>query len=118
MSQDPLDGFRSKSPAEIEAELRQRLGPDDFLVDLFQMGQVMQEWVETPAGAYLHRTLRDRVNENLAALLREPTADTDAARRAHAEARAAHAALELIQSAIGTGRMAEQIITSQESTPE
>mgnify|MGYP000641450627 FL=1 len=115
---DPLEGFRDRSPAEIEAEFRRQLGPDDFLLDLLQLGEEMQAWVDTPAGAFIHSTLRDRVNEALAALLAQPTVDTPEARRFHGEARAAFQALELIQNTIRTGRMADKTLTAQESTPQ
>jgi len=114
---DPLDGFRDKSPAEVEAELRRKLGDSEFLVDLLHMGDQMRAWIETPPGALLYATLRDQVNEALAKLLLAPTLSTEAAIAAHAEGRAAYRALELINQTLRAGEEAERTLNAQESTP-
>lgn len=101
-------------PQGAEGELRRRLGEHDFLVDLFQLGEQMQGFIETPAGAFLFKTLQDNVNSGLKGLLGEPTSDTDAARRFFAQAKTAWAALSLIQETLQMGRVADRMISEMD----
>lgn len=102
-----------------EAELRRRLGEHDFLVDLFQLGEQMGEFVETPPGAFLFNELRDGVNSGLKGLLGEPTPTTEAALRYFAQAKTAWAALLLIEETLKMGREADKLISEmdQQVTP-
>lgn len=94
-----------------EAELRRRLGDHDFLVDLFQLGEQMQAFIETTPGNFLFRTLKDDVNRNLKDLLAEPSLGTDRANAAWARAKTAWAALVLIEETLAMGSTAESMIS-------
>ena len=108
MAEPDLTGYGAE-PQGAEAELRSRLGEHDFLVDLFQIGEQMQGFVETPAGAFLFTTLRGDVNTGLKGLLGEPSPDTEAARKFFAQAKTAWAALSLIQETLSMGRVADRM---------
>lgn len=101
-------------PQGPEGELRRRLGEHDFLVDLFQLGEQMQGFIETPAGAYLFATLRGDVNSGLKGLMGEPSPDTETARKFFAQAKTAWAALSLIQETLSMGRTADRMISEMD----
>ncbi len=116
---DPLEGFRDLTPEQLEATLRERLGEHDFLVDLWQMGVQMREWVETPAGAYLFTTFRDRFNAAIRALMDTSLPEGEGARASLLEARRCWLVLHEINSAITVGLSAERhiIADDQRVTP-
>jgi hypothetical protein len=112
-----LEGYGGE-PQGAEAELRRRLGEHDFLVDLFQLGEQMQGFIETPAGAFLFKTLQDNVNSGLKGLLGEPSCDTESARKLFAQAKTSWTALSLIQETLQMGRVATRMMSEMdEVTP-
>jgi hypothetical protein len=112
-----LDGYGA-APQGAEAELRRRLGEQDFLVDLFQLGEQMRGFTETPAGAFLFKTLKDDVNSGIKGLLDQPTPDTETARAFFAKAKTAWAALVLIEETLAMGPVAESMMTEMgQATP-
>lgn len=101
-------------PQGAEEELRRRLGEHDFLVDLFQMGEQMRAFIETPAGAHLYLALKQDVNTGLKGLLGEPSPDTTQARLHFAQAKTAWASLSLIQETLAMGRVADRMISEMD----
>ena len=110
MVEDPLEGFREQSPEELEAGLRRNLGGSDYLVDVWQMGEAMRAFIETPAGAFLFTEFRDDFNEQLEKLLEQADPDSAEARNCFYELRATWKTLEKIRIAIDEGRKAKVTI--------
>ena len=110
-----LEGYGAE-PSGAEAELRRRLGEHDFLVDLFQLGEQMREFIETPVGAFLFAELRSDVNSGIKGLLDQPAVDSDNARAYFAKAKTAWASLVLIQETLEMGPVAERMISEMGSS--
>ncbi len=108
-----LEGYGG-APLAAETELRSRLGEYDFLVDLFQLGQEMQSFVETPAGAYLFAELKQQFNGSLSALLEEADLTSLEARQSFADMRAAWAALGRIDTSLRAARQADKMISEMD----
>lgn len=117
---DPLREFAPDVPGEgdIEGQLRAKLGEHDFLVDLWQMGQQMQDFADTTAGAYLVTTFSQGFNAAIRSLLELPDVATPEGRAAHAEARKFWALLKEIEETIGVGQQAERTIVLQDAEPK
>ena len=74
--------FADQGPQAAEDSLRQKLGENDYLVDLWQMGEQMRMFVETPAGKLLEIEFRQDFNRALRALLECDDAGSPAGRAA------------------------------------
>ena len=101
------EGF---SDAEAERRLREKLAEHDFLVDLWQMGEQMRGFAETPVGVFLISEFRQDFNEALAMLLECESPDTDAARQAFWKAKTAWNLLGKIEGVLAAGQDAEKIM--------
>lgn len=118
MADDPLEGFRDQTTEELEAGLRRNLGDKEFLVDVWQMGEAMKAFIETPAGALLFNEFRDDFNDQLEKLLEQADLDTPAARQHFYEMRACWRALQKIRTTIDEGQKAKRNIIEADAEPE
>lgn len=107
---DPLEGFRDKSPQQIEDELREKLGDSEILVDFWQMGSEMQLFADSPAGTLLLKTFKDDLYDSLRALLELEDSQSPEARQLFMKARTRWLVLREVESAITEGKGAETLI--------
>lgn len=114
---DPLEGFRGKNAAQVEAEFRERLGQNAYLIDVYQMGDAMRGFIDNPAGFFIIKSLNDRMNRALLALLEGGDTGPEMMAKLF-EARAAFTALELIETTIKDGIDAERKIASEDPSTE
>lgn len=102
---------KTEPDPELEAELRDQLGGDAELVDLFKFGMEMEIFVkDNEVGRYLVNRANQDLQENIRLLLDQVVLDTQEARHAHQEARTALAVLSYISEAVSKGGEAEETI--------
>lgn len=99
---------------EADRELRGRLGPQDFLVDLFRIGEEMQAFIETPVGAMLVAEFRDDVLDALGELLDMDDPTTPEARALFMRARVGWNMLKKIDGVLSAGAEAEKMIVDND----
>lgn len=113
MTDDALEGFGSAN--QIEQALRKRMGDHDFLVDLWQMGEQMRLFTETPAGKLLETTFRQDLNDALLGLLNAQRLDDKQLRDLVEEARLNWRLLQKIEETLGSGIEAETLMTENDT---
>lgn len=95
---------------EAERELRGRLGPRDFLVDLFRIGEEMRAFLDSPIGAMLVSEFRDDLIEAVTDLLEADSLTSDEARDAFMRAKVGWKTLNKIDTVIKAAADAEAAI--------
>ena len=109
-----IEEFADKGPQAAEDALRQKLGENDYLVDLWQMGEQMRMFAATPIGKLLDLEFRQDFNRAMRALLECDDPGAPAGRAAHAEARLNWRLLQKIEATLGAGKEAESIMMEQD----
>jgi hypothetical protein len=117
---DPLDGFRgAKAPDDeehvAEAELRNRLGENEGLVDILIMSERMESWInQDPVGKFIFKQAQDDLDAAVKTIFSETDLASAACRDAHFRGRVAIAMLGLIEETLQAGKNAAQAITGED----
>lgn len=122
-SADPLEGFRGDLPLSPEMEeasekLKERLGEDAHLVEMFMFGEEMLRFQETKIGKHMVEKANAQLSEATRRMFNETDVTSDAFKKAHFEGTVALALLRLMDNAISSGKKAAEIIQSHDSLPE
>ena len=89
------------------------------LVNAFQLGRSMVEFCErNPAGRKLVEDAQARLRDAIDKWLKESDTGSDVARQAHFEARVAVELLKTVETAVLSGRNAEQVISEHEASSD
>lgn len=109
---DELGGFAPETDAE--KALREAMGENDYLVDLWQLGEQTKLFAETTVGSFLLQDMRERFMESVRDLLDADDPGSESGRAAHAEARLNWRILSRLEEILTAGMQAEAIMTEQD----
>jgi hypothetical protein len=118
MTPDPLDGFRSVAPdTEFSAEellLRRQMASNAKLIRLVSRSHALSEWLDSPAG----EGFQDQVNITLDAAMKVWLEAADPCstecKKAHADARAAIAAMNIVGTILEGAAEATRLVEASD----
>ena len=90
------------------------MGENDYLVDLWQLGEQTKVFAETTVGAFLLQDLRENLMKSVRDLLDIDDPGSQAGRAAHSEARLNWRILSRVEDILTAGMQAETIMTEQD----
>lgn len=120
MTGDPLDGYRDRSAVpdtEFSAEellLRRQMASNAKLIRLVQRSEALREWLESDAGEGYQALVNIRLDAAMKVWLESPDPCSADCKRAHADARAAIAAMDIVGEILDGAAEAARLVEASD----
>ncbi len=107
MTPDPLAGYRAVGPDEElapgEALLKRQMAENAKLIQLVNRSDSLARWLESPAGEGIQSLTNIQLNDAMKVWLHATDPGSDAARKAHFQARVCIGMIEMIEQVLQAG---------------
>lgn len=120
MTADPLDGYRDRSaPPDTEFSteellLRRQMASNAQLIRLVHRSEALREWLDGDAGEGFQDQVNIRLDAAMKVWLESPDPFSDECKRAHADARAAIGAMNIVGTILEGAAEAARLVEASD----